>query len=93
MRIVAGRDAAGMVATLAARGEQFGRVERQAKRIVDDVRRGGDPALRRYAVRWDGLKQKEPLRVSAREMDESWKSLAPELRSSLRAAAENIRQF
>jgi len=93
MRIVVGRDAAGMVATLAARGKQFGRVERQAKRIVDDVRRGGDPALRRFAARWDGLKEKEPLRVSAREMAESWKSLAPELRSSLRAAAANIRQF
>ena len=93
MRIVAGRDATGMVATLAARGKQFGRVERQAKRIVDAVRRGGDRALRRYAERWDGLKEKEPLRVSAREMAESWKSLAPELRSSLRAAAANIRQF
>jgi histidinol dehydrogenase len=93
MRIVAGREAAGMVATLAGRGKQFGGVEQQARRIVDDVRRGGDRALRRYAERWDGLKEKEPLRVSAQEMAESWKSLAPNLRGSLRAAAANIRQF
>ena len=32
-------------------------IEPAVKRIVDDVRNGGDKSLRRYAERWDGLQK------------------------------------
>ena len=54
MRIVSGRAAAAAVKRLAARGVQFDALEPRVRRIVNDVRRGGDRALRRYAERWDG---------------------------------------
>jgi len=41
------------------------------RRIVDDVRKNGDRALRRYAEKWDGLKPKQSLRVSQAEMEKA----------------------
>lgn len=93
MRIVSGREAEKAVECLAARGERMGEAEARSRLIVNDVRRGGDAALRRYAERWDGLGKKQPLQVSHEEMEESRKALAPRLRKSLRQAAENIRRF
>jgi histidinol dehydrogenase len=63
------------------------------RRIVHDVRRGGDRALRRYAERWDGLGSKQALRVPETELTEAWRTISPELRKALRLAAQNIRRF
>jgi len=93
MRIVSGREAGAMVERLAARGARFTGLEPRVRRIVNDVRRGGDRSLRRYAERWDGLAAKQPLRVSEEEMAEASRNLAPDLRKSLQLAAENIRRF
>jgi len=93
MRIVSGPEAAAMIERLAARGADFAAIEPRMRRIVNDVRRGGDRALRRYAEQWDGLAPRQSLRVSKKEMAEAWKSLRPQLRTALRQAAENIRRF
>lgn len=93
LRIVAGGAAERLVERLAARGMQSTAVESQVRRIVDDVRRNGDRALRRYAERWDGLKRNQPLRVSEAEMKTAWQDSSPQLRKSLHKAASNIRQF
>ena len=93
MRIVSGREAEAMVERLAARGDQSTSLQARVRRIVNDVRRGGDGSLRRYAERWDELKTRQSLRVSDEEMAEAWRRLAPELRKSLRQAAQNIRRF
>lgn len=93
MRIVAGRDAAAMVECLAARGQNFEEFESKTSRIVNDIRHGGDRALRKYAERWDGLKPRQSLRAPENEMASAWKSLAGELQASLRTAAARIRQF
>ena len=93
MRIVSGREADAKVERLVARGAQSTRLEPRVRRIVNDVRRGGEQALRRYAERWDGLAEKQPLQVSEGEMAEASRTLAPELRKSLRQAAQNIRRF
>ncbi len=93
MRVVSGREADAMVERLAARGEQSAKLEPQTRRIVNDVRRGGERSLRRYAGRWDGLGAKESLRVPEEEMAAAWRTLAPELRKSLSQAAQNIRRF
>jgi histidinol dehydrogenase len=63
------------------------------RRIITGVRRQGDRALRKYAERWDGLGAQESLSVSEVEIQAAWKTAAPELKSSLRHAAANIRHF
>jgi histidinol dehydrogenase len=93
VRIISGRAAARRVRELAGRSSQFAKVEPQVKRIVDDVRKRGDRALRKYAERWDGLGSRQPVRVEQSEIDEAVKSAAPQLRSALKDAAENIRGF
>jgi histidinol dehydrogenase len=93
MRILSGRAAAAVVERLALRGAVTTAVDSKAKRIVEDVRRGGDKALRAYAERWDDLGKNQSFRVSSAELDGAWKSIAPELRRSLRHAAVNIRRF
>jgi histidinol dehydrogenase len=93
MRIASGHEADAMVERLADRGERFTRQEASVRRIVNDVRRGGERSLRRYAERWDGLAAKQSLQVSEEDMAAAWRALAPELRKSLRQAARNIRRF
>jgi histidinol dehydrogenase len=86
-----------MVERLAGRGTQFKELEPRVRRIIDDVRndarRGGERSLRCYAERWDGLAEKQSLRVSEGEMASAWRMIAPDLRKSLRQAAQNIRRF
>jgi histidinol dehydrogenase len=77
---------------IAARGT-VDAIEARVRRIVHDVRRGGDRALRRYAERWDGLGSKQALRLSETELAEAWRTISPELRKALRLAAQNIRRF
>ena len=93
MRILSGAAAAARVRKMADRGSQYAQAEPAVRRIIADVRKYGDRAVRKYAKRWDGLSKQEPLRVSEEKINEAWKSISTELRSSLRAAAANIRRF
>jgi histidinol dehydrogenase len=93
MRIAAGIEAVEMIERIARRGQGSGPVELQAQRIVKNVRRDGDAALRRYAERWDGLQPDQSLRVSQAEIADARKSLSRELSRSLAQAARNIRRF
>jgi histidinol dehydrogenase len=92
MRILSGRDALYALQRLVCR-DQFSALEPRVRRIVGDVRRGGDRALRCYAQRWDGLGRNQSFKVSASELEEASRSLSPLLRKSLRQAATNIRRF
>jgi histidinol dehydrogenase len=93
MKIFSGREAAAVIERLGDRGVQFTKLEAPVRRIVNDVRRGGDRALRKYAAKWDGLRSNQSLRVSENEIDKAWQSLAPPLRKALLQAAANIRRF
>jgi histidinol dehydrogenase len=93
MRIVSGREASAMVKRLTARGSQFASLEPLVQRMIHDVRREGDRAVRRYAKRWDGLAANQSLQVSEAEMANAWEKQSPRLRKSLRHAAANIRRF
>jgi histidinol dehydrogenase len=93
MKMISGAEAAATVESLAERGMQLTKIEPRVRRIVNDVRRGGDRALRGYAERWDGLRANQPLRVSEGEIHEAAGSIDPSLRRSLREAATNIRRF
>ena len=63
------------------------------RRIVEDVRKGGDQALRRYAAKLDGLAPKQPLEISQAEMVEAWKATPKPLQAAMQTAAGNIRRF
>lgn len=93
MRILSGAAAEAQVCKLAARGSNYAEVESAVDRILTDVRRRGDRALRKYSERWDGLQSNVQLRVSEREIQSAWKSARPELKRALETAAANIRNF
>lgn len=61
-------------------------------RIVAEVRRGGDGALRRLTAKFDGAKLAS-LRVSAAEFAAAEQSLSPADRAALRTAYRNLRRF
>lgn len=93
MRLLSGRAAVLAVQRLSTRGTELAALEPRVRRIVGDVRRGGDRALRRYAQRWDGLEPRQSLRVSEAELEAALLFVTPQLRRSLRQAAANIRRF
>jgi len=63
------------------------------QRIVADVRKNGDKALRRYASKLDGLAPTQPLAISRAEMQQAWDATPQSLREAITAAADNIRSF
>jgi histidinol dehydrogenase len=94
MRILEGLEQARLVTALAARGAtDLTEVEPAARRIVNDVRRNGDRAVRRYATHLDGLGKGEPLRVSEADLQEAWEQTDPELQNAIEQAAGNIRRY
>jgi len=94
MRILEGPQQARLVNALAERGAtDLAAVEPVARRIIREVRRSGDRAVRRYAARWDGLQKGEPLRVPEDELRQAWQRTDPELQVAIKHAAENIRRY
>jgi histidinol dehydrogenase len=94
MRILEGSAQARLVTALAGRGAtDLAEVEPAVRRIVNDVRRNGDRAVRRYAARWDGLGEGEPLRVSEDELHQAWEQTNSELQDAIKQAAGNIRRY
>jgi histidinol dehydrogenase len=93
MRILEGSRRNRFVRALEQRGtSDFADVEPAVRRIVSDVRKNGDRALRRYAGRWDGLSKSEPLRVPEQELQHAWRQTRPELQEAIHQAAANIRR-
>src|SRR6202167_4125440 len=75
------------------RNAGYERVLPQARRIVDNVRRGGDAALLRLRAKLDGIPSQSPLRVSDDEIRAAWDATPTNLRHALKLAAKNIRAF
>ena len=93
MRILKGAAASRRVDQLEARGSEFATLEPKVRRIVEDVRREGDRAVRQYAEKWDGLARYRSLRVPEGELEAAWATAPVRLRASLREAVANIRRF
>jgi len=94
MRILGGLKRDRFVSALEQRGaNDLASVEPTVRRIVNNVRRNGDRALRRYAARWDGLDGREPLRVPDAYLQEAWQKTPPELQDAITQAAGNIRRY
>ena len=67
-------------------------VEESVRRIVDEVRREGDEAVRRLSARFDGVRP-DPLRVPSERAEAAYAELDEELRNVMIEAAANIRTF
>jgi histidinol dehydrogenase len=94
MRTLSGRKGEAFVRALEQRGAtDLARVEKQVRRIVADVRKNGDLALRRYAEKWDGLKAKQPFRVTEAELEQAWNAVTDQFKHALETAAANIQQY
>lgn len=94
MRVLSGRVAEAFVRKLEKRGaEGLGKVEKTVRRIVDDVRKNGDRALRRHAEKWDGLTARQALRVTEAELQQAWDAASNDFKDALKVAAANIRQY
>jgi histidinol dehydrogenase len=94
MRILSGRPAENFVRRLEQRGAtDLARVEKQVKRIVDEVRKNGDRALRRYAEKFDRLRPRQPFQVGASELEQAWDATSAEFKQALKSSAGNIRHY
>ena len=67
-------------------------VEQTVADIIDDVRKNGDDALRRYTEKFDGVLL-DSLEVSPAEFDEAMAQTEPEFIAIIEKAAVNIRRF
>ncbi len=74
-------------------GAALDAVRPAVRRIVADVRRGGDRALLRYAAQFDGLAGPDAMRITPGEMNAAWQTLTPDLRDALSTATSQIRGF
>lgn len=93
MRILKGPAATKRVNELAKRASLLDAMEPKVKKIVDEVRHGGDKALAKYARDFDGLKNGQKLRVTEDEISRAWEAAPISYRKALEHAARNIRQF
>lgn len=64
-----------------------------ASKIVTDVRRNGDRALKKYAMKFDGHTKQTSLQISREEMQQALQETPAKLREAIRRAADNIRTF
>jgi len=88
MQIIRSTDRDALQRLLAPPAREHRAVVRRAARIVEDVRREGDAALRRYAAALDGMKGR--LELDAAEIARRAARASPRVRSAIAAAARNI---
>jgi histidinol dehydrogenase len=83
-----------LIETLERRGAvNTARVEPVVRRILADVRKNGDRALRKYATQFDGLAKGQQLLVSQEEMKAAWEATTPKLQAAMMVARGNILAF
>jgi histidinol dehydrogenase len=88
------KSAAALIEKLEQRGAtNTARVEPVVRRILADVRKGGDAALLGYAARFDGLRKTSSLLVSREEMKAAWEVTSPKLQAAMMVARGNILAF
>lgn len=83
-----------LIESLEERGSvSTSRVEPVVRKILAEVRKSGDRALLKYAIKLDGLTKGAPLLVSREEMKSAWDSTAPQLQAAMMVARGNILEF
>ena len=89
IRIVESHNRRAVAALLAPERARDVATDRQVAAIVEAVRRGGDPALLRYARKFDRLNA--PIEISPDDMRAAAATVPRAVRSAIRTAARNIR--
>ena len=88
------REGRALIAKLKSRkAANFAKVLPTVSRIMRNVEKNGDVALKKYAQQWDGLFPRASLRVNQRELEAAWENTPQSLRQALKHAAGNIRKF
>src|ERR1700682_640735 len=94
IRILDGRKKDRFMEALDQRGAtDLAELEPMVRRIVNNVRRNGDRALRSYAARWDGLERSQPVLVPDADVQEAWQRTSAGLREAITQAAAKIRHY
>jgi histidinol dehydrogenase len=78
-------------ALLRGRRERDEKAHRVAARIIADVRKRGDTAIREWTKKFDGVDLRAGMWVSPREIERAWDDVAKETRRAMEHAARNIR--
>jgi histidinol dehydrogenase len=90
----AAKSAAALIASIERRGAvNTAKVEPVVRRILADIQKNGDAALRKYAAKFDGLTKDQRLLVTREEMQTAWEETAPELQAAMMVARGNILAF
>src|SRR3989338_567876 len=70
------------------------RIEDKVRRILDDVKNGGDEALIRYTRKFDKIKlTPKELRVTESEINGAYQNISPDFVSTLKIAVDNVSQY
>src|SRR5260370_37379328 len=94
IRILEGCKKDGFVQVMEQRGAaDLAELLPPVRRIVNNVRRNGDQALRVIAARWDGLAGSEPVLVPEADLKQAWQRTSAGLREAITQAAANIRHY
>lgn len=67
-------------------------VTEPVKAIIDEVRKDGDRALKKFTKKFDGAEIKE-FKVTKREIEESYRRIDKRVKNALNMAAANIKEF
>jgi histidinol dehydrogenase len=74
-------------------GSAIATVTPAVSKIVADVRKNGDKALKKYAIKFDGHTKQSSLHISREEMHKALDEIPIPLRDAIERAADNIRSF
>lgn len=70
------------------------RIEEKVRRILDDVKIGGDEAVLRYTRKFDRVKlAPRELRVAESEVNGAYQNISPDFVSHLKVALENVSKY
>jgi len=79
------------LALLRGRRERDEKAHRVAARIIADVRRRGDAAIREWTKKFDGVDLRAGIWVSSRDIEKAANKIAKETRVAIEHAARNVR--
>lgn len=92
MKIIKGKQVDTFIESLRRRLYAIGRVENPVRRILNDVKKNGDEALRRYTQKFDSIKLRSLL-ISKKEIESSANKADKKVIKALEFSAKRIRAF
>ncbi len=91
--ILRGTDSEAVKRLIRTRGAELKKAESTASRILDDVRRHGDRALKSWTLRLDGIDLgRAGMTVKRPEVLKAYRQIPPGFKRAVKLAARNIRQ-